>query len=82
MRTLAYQMDTQVIERHLKCMLRFGVGKPVLDGFTNSDMSGDVDSSRSTSSYLMTYAGDQCHGNQDRRSLWPCRQQKQNIWQR
>ena len=25
--------------------LRYGVGKPVLEGFTDSDMSGDVDSS-------------------------------------
>ena len=37
--------------------LRYGVGKPVLEGFTDSDMSGDVDSSRSTSGYVMTYAG-------------------------
>ena len=37
--------------------LRYGVGKPVLEGFTDSDMSGDVDSSQSTSGYVMTYAG-------------------------
>ena len=29
----------------------------MLDDFTDSDMSGDVDSSRSTSGYMMTYAG-------------------------
>mgnify|MGYP000170283911 FL=1 len=29
----------------------------MLEGFTDSDMSGDVDSSRSTSGYVMTYAG-------------------------
>mgnify|MGYP002776928589 CR=1 FL=1 len=28
----------------------------MLEGFTDSDMSGDVDSSRSTSGYMMTYA--------------------------
>ena len=27
----------------------------MLEGFTDSDMSGDVDSSRSTSVYVMTY---------------------------
>ena len=37
--------------------LRYGSGKPVLEGFTDSDMSGDVDSSRSTSGYVMTYSG-------------------------
>ena len=49
------------ILRYLKgttCVcLRYGVGKPVLEGFTDSDMSGDVDSSRSTSGYVMTYVG-------------------------
>ena len=29
----------------------------MLEGFTNSDMLGDVDSIRSTSGYVMTYAG-------------------------
>jgi hypothetical protein len=37
--------------------LRFGSGKPELDGFTDSDMSADADTSRSTSGYVMTYAG-------------------------
>ena len=37
--------------------LRFGSGKPQLDTFTDSDMSADVDTSRSTSEYVMTYAG-------------------------
>ena len=35
--------------------LRFRVEKSLLKGFTDSD--GDVDSSRSTSWYVMTYAG-------------------------
>ena len=30
---------------------------PELDGFTDSDMSADADTSRSTSGYVMTYAG-------------------------
>ena len=37
--------------------LRFSSGKPQLDGYTDSDMSADVDISRSTSGYVMTYAG-------------------------
>ena len=37
--------------------LRFGSSKPQLDGFTDSDMSADVDTSRSTFGYVMTYGG-------------------------
>ena len=37
--------------------LRFGSRKPKLEGFTDLDMSADVDSSRSTYGYVMTYAG-------------------------
>ena len=37
--------------------LIYGSGKPMLEGFTDSDMSGDVDSNRSTSGYVMTYPG-------------------------
>ena len=37
--------------------LRFGSGKPQLDGYTDSDMSADVDTSRSTSGYVITYVG-------------------------
>ena len=37
--------------------ITFGVKKPLLVSFTDSDMSGDVDSSKSTSGYLVTFAG-------------------------
>ena len=37
--------------------LRFGSCKPQLDGFTDSDMLADVHTSRSTSGYVMTFAG-------------------------
>ena len=37
--------------------LRFGSSKPQHDGFTDSDISADVDTSRSTSGYVMMYAG-------------------------
>ena len=39
-----------------RACLRFGSGKPLLEGFTNSDMSADLDTSWSTSKYVMTYA--------------------------
>ena len=35
--------------------LRFGSGNPTLEGYTNLDMSANVDTSRSTSRYVMTY---------------------------
>ena len=37
--------------------LTFRSGKPVLLGYTNSDMAGDVDNRKSTSGYLMTFLG-------------------------
>ena len=37
--------------------LRFGLGKPLLEGFTDSNMSVDVDTNRSTFGYVMAYAG-------------------------
>ena len=40
-----------------KTCLCFGTDKPVLVGFTNADMVGDVDSRKSTSSYLITFSG-------------------------
>ena len=42
---------------NFRVYLCFGPGQPMLDGYTDSDMSGDVDSSKSTSGYLMTFAG-------------------------
>ena len=48
-------MDTRVLERHIKDILSYGFGKSMLEGFTDSNMSGDVDSSLSTSGYVMTY---------------------------
>ena len=37
--------------------LCFGSGEPVLDGYTDADMAGDCDSRKSTSGFLMTFAG-------------------------
>ena len=38
-----------------KMSLCFGKGEPILDGFTDSDMAGDVDNRKSTSGYLITF---------------------------
>jgi transposase InsO family protein len=40
-----------------KLKLCFGGSKPVLVAYTDSDMAGDVGSRKSTSGYLVTYAG-------------------------
>ena len=40
-----------------KMSLCSGKGEPILDGFTDSDMAGDIDSRKSTSGYLITFAG-------------------------
>ena len=40
-----------------KVCLCFGNGKPVLNGFTDADMTGDVDSRKYTSGNLITFAG-------------------------
>ena len=37
--------------------LTFGSGKLIIVGYTDSDMSRDVDNRRSTSGYLMTFSG-------------------------
>ena len=37
--------------------LCFGSEKPILIGYTDSDMAGDVDSRKSTSGYLINFAG-------------------------
>ena len=40
-----------------KMSLCFGKGEPILDGFTDSNMAGDVDSQKSTSGYFITFVG-------------------------
>ncbi|XP_071909816.1 secreted RxLR effector protein 161-like [Coffea arabica] len=49
------------ILRYLKGTSRlclcFGNGKTMLDGYTNADMAGDLDNRKSTSGYLMIFAG-------------------------
>ena len=40
-----------------KMCLCFGTSQPVLEGFTDADMAGDLDSRKSTSGYIFTFAG-------------------------
>ena len=40
-----------------KLCLSFGKGKPVLEGYTDADMVGDLDGRKSTSGYLFTFVG-------------------------
>lgn len=40
-----------------KVCLRFGDGKPILCGYTDADMAGDVDNRKSTSWYMMIFVG-------------------------
>ena len=35
----------------------YGSDKPILVGYSDADMAGDIDSRRSTSGYLVTFAG-------------------------
>ena len=37
--------------------LSFGSGEPMLDGYADLDMAGDVDSRKSMSGFMMTFAG-------------------------
>ena len=40
-----------------KVCLCFGSGEPMLEGYTDSDRVGDVDSRKSISGFMMTFAG-------------------------
>ncbi|PKI40480.1 hypothetical protein CRG98_039116 [Punica granatum] len=40
-----------------KVCLHFGTGKPELVNYTDADMVGDINSRKSTSGYLMAFAG-------------------------
>ena len=40
-----------------KLCLSFGKGNPVLEGYTDANMDGDLDGRKSTSGYLFTFVG-------------------------
>ena len=52
-----------------KVCLCFGSGEPMLDGYTDSDMAGDVDSRKSISGFIMTFAGGVVSGNPSYRNV-------------
>ena len=43
------------LRRTSKFCLCFGKGKPVLKGYTNADIAGDLDGRKSISGYLFTF---------------------------
>ena len=63
-----------------KCLC-FGKENPVLVGCTDVDLAGDIDSWKSTSGYLTTFAGEQCLGNLSSKNALPCQPPRLNILQ-
>ena len=59
--------------------LYFGSEKPTLVGFTDEDMAGNIDSRKSTSSYLISFLGELWLGNQDYRSVLHFLPPRQNL---
>ncbi|CAM8978466.1 unnamed protein product [Rhodiola kirilowii] len=65
-----------------KLGITFGNEKSIHVGYTDSDMAGNEDDRKSTSGYLMTFAGGAvCHCNRDYRSMLPYQQRRLDILQ-
>jgi len=63
-------MDNEVSKRNCqKQCLCFGNKNQLLIGYVDVDMAGDVDSRKSTSGYLITFARGLSHGNRDYKSV-------------
>ena len=54
-----------------KSCLSFGCSIPVLGGYIDSDMAGDLDGRKSTFGYLFTFARELYHSSQNCRSVLP-----------
>jgi len=65
----------------IKRCLCFGNGKLVLEGYTNMNTAGDVDSRNWTSRYLTTFVGGLCHGKPNFKSVWLYQLLRLNILQ-
>jgi hypothetical protein len=50
--------------------LCLGGSKAKLIAYLDSDLAGDIDGRKSTSGYLVTHSGEQCHGKAGCRSVW------------
>ena len=59
--------------------LKFGENQTILDGYTDVDMAGDVDSRKSTSGYLMIFQGERSLGNRDCKNVWHYPQRRPSI---
>ena len=62
-----------------KTCLCVGTNKPMLVGCIDENMTGDVDFKKSTSGYLITFLGEQCHDNQGCKNMLLCRPQRLSI---
>ncbi|XP_059292226.1 UPF0481 protein At3g47200-like [Lycium ferocissimum] len=50
------EVDTRVSKRNLDECLCFGGSNPILKGYTDSDIAGDLDNRKSTTGYLFTFS--------------------------
>ena len=69
------------LEGAFKLCLCFGNGKTMLDGYTDVDMTGDLNNKKSISGYLMIFTRGQCHGKISYRSVSPFPVRRQSISQ-
>ena len=53
----AKQMDSLIPKGYLKDVSMFWMGELLQQGYTDADMTGDIDSRKSTSGYMLTYSG-------------------------
>ncbi|GJZ77669.1 hypothetical protein Tco_0642341 [Tanacetum coccineum] len=51
------KLDISISASTIQFVSTFGNGKPMLVGYTDSDLAGNKDNMKSTSGYLMTFAG-------------------------
>ncbi|OMO51796.1 Reverse transcriptase, RNA-dependent DNA polymerase [Corchorus capsularis] len=65
-----------------KMCLSFETSQTILEGFTDADMAGDLDSRKSTSGYIFTFAGGAVSCSLSCRSVLPCLLRRLNILQR
>ena len=49
-------MNSQVLKRYPKICLCYRGADPILEGYINADMAGDLDGRKSTSGFLYTFA--------------------------
>ena len=65
-----------------KSCFNFGRFKPILEGYTDADMVGDLDGRKSTSRFYLLLQGQLYHGSQNCRSVLPYLQLRLSILQR